>query len=332
MNIKDIARLANVGVSTVSRVLNNHPDVKEETRQNILKIMKENNYIPNNSARILKSSNQKTIGVLVKGIFNPFFAEMLEVIQSAIGTTGYDMIVQHYDYNTTNEIDKLVAFIKEKRLQGVICLGGNFDAKLEDYLKDLPVTIVLASVDTKITTPNNILSVIGIDNEKAGYIATKYLIDTNHKNIAIIIGDSSDKKIGVLRQKGYEKALKEANLTNSYIIEGDFKYDIAYKKTKQLLLDFPEITAIFAISDIMAIGACKAILDSGRTIPKDVSVMGFDGMDIGQYYNPPITTIKQPMIEMASLSVDILLDVLHNKSSNKQITLETKLIKRDSAL
>ena len=127
MNIKDVARLAGVGVSTVSRVINNHPDVKESTREKVNKIIKESNYIPNNSARILKQNNSMNIGVLVKGVFNPFFSEMLNLIANTINDTKYTMILQQSYGNFDEDIDTLRSFIKEKRLQGAICLGGNFE-------------------------------------------------------------------------------------------------------------------------------------------------------------------------------------------------------------
>ena len=122
MNIKDIARISGVGVSTVSRVLNNHPDVKESTRENVLRVIKESNYVPNNNARILKQNNTRNIGIFVKGVFNPFFSEMLNVIGSKINESKYTMILQQNDYGLEEDVDTLKSFIKEKRLQGVICL------------------------------------------------------------------------------------------------------------------------------------------------------------------------------------------------------------------
>ncbi len=137
MNIGDIARLAGVGVSTVSRVINNHPDVKESTRERVWEIIKQNNYIPNNSARILKQNNTKNIGVLVKGVFNPFFSQMINVIGNIIDRSGYTMILEQNDYNFYQDVESLIGFIKEKKLQGVICLGGNFIDIKEDSFSDI---------------------------------------------------------------------------------------------------------------------------------------------------------------------------------------------------
>ena len=117
MNIRDIAKISGVGVSTVSRVLNNHPDVKESTREKVLAVIKESNYVPNNSARILKQNNTKNIGVLVKGVFNPFFSELINVMGSKINDNKYTMILQQNDYGLEQEIENVISFVKEKRLE-----------------------------------------------------------------------------------------------------------------------------------------------------------------------------------------------------------------------
>ena len=241
VTIKDVAKLAGVSISTVSRVINDHPDVKDETREKILKIIKESNYIPNNSARILKKNNTNNIGVLVKGVFNPFFAEMINIIGNRINEAGYTMILQQNDYATEDDVDNLIAFVKEKRLQGIICLGGNFLNINDESFQFLDIPVVLTS----------------INNRK-------------------------------------------------------------------------DITAIFSISDIMAVGAAKSVIDQGLQVGEDISIMGFDGMDISKYYNPGITTVKQPKKNMANNSIDLLLALLAKKEDHKHIIFETKIIERES--
>ena len=334
MNIKDIARLAGVGVSTVSRVINDHPDVKDETREKVKKIIKESNYIPNNSARILKKNNTKNIGVLVKGVFNPFFAEMINVIGSKITEKGYTMILQQNDYKTEEDIDGLIAFAKEKRLQGVICLGGNFLNVNDESISPLDIPVVLTSVNTIYKSEENKhkFSSIGIDNVFAAKELTNYLIKKGHKNIAIILGDKNDVGISWLRLEGYKKAIFENNLKylEENIFIGNYEYEGAYNVAKKIINERKDITAIFAISDIMAVGAAKAIIDSGLKVGDDISVAGFDGMDITKYYNPEITTVKQPNKKMAISSVDLIFDLLLKKKQNKHIIFETKIIERKS--
>lgn len=332
MNIKDIAKLAQVGVSTVSRVLNNHPDVKESTRQRILEIIKESNYIPNNSARILKQNNTKNIGVLVKGVFNPFFSQMINVMGKIINESGHTMIVHQNDYNIYQDVDTLIAFIKEKRLQGAICLGGNFIDITDDSFKEINVPIVLTSVNAISKQGKAYYSSIGIDNVKGAYNATTYLINQGHKKIVLILGDANDVGISLWRLKGYKKALDEENIDvdDDLIIIGEYSSKGAYKETIKLLKKRKDITAIFALSDIMAIGAAKAVLDSGMRIPEDISIVGFDGMAESEYYNPSITTVKQPLKLMAATSINLLISLINGEKENKHILLDTQLIERYS--
>lgn len=332
MNIKDIAKLASVGVSTVSRVINEHPDVKDETREKILKIIKESNYIPNNSARILKKNITKNIGVLVKGVFNPFFAEMINIIGSKITDAGYTMILQQNDYTTEDDVDNLIAFVKEKRLQGIICLGGNFLNINDESFQFLDIPVVLTSVNTISKESKSKYSSIGIDNILSAKEATQYLIDKGHNNIAILIGEKNDVGISRLRLEGYKEALKENNIefSDENIFIGAYNYEGAYKRTKEIVNNRKDITAIFSISDIMAVGAAKAVIEEGLQIGEDISIMGFDGMDISKYYNPGITTVKQPKKDMANNSIDLLLALLAKKEEHKHIIFETKVIERDS--
>ncbi|MBO3313679.1 LacI family DNA-binding transcriptional regulator [Clostridium perfringens] len=332
MNIRDIARLAGVGVSTVSRVINDHPDVKDETREKILKIIKESNYIPNNSARILKKNNTNNIGVLVKGVFNPFFAEMINIIGNRINEAGYTMILQQNDYATEDDVDNLIAFVKEKRLQGIICLGGNFLNINDESFQFLDIPVVLTSVNTLSKESKSKFSSIGIDNVLAAKASIQYLIDKGHRNIGILLGEKNDVGISGLRLEGYRKALEENNIPYSEenVFIGDYDYSGAYRVTKGIINNRKDITAIFSISDIMAVGAAKSVIDQGLQVGEDISIMGFDGMDISKYYNPGITTVKQPKKNMANNSIDLLLALLAKKEDHKHIIFETKIIERES--
>ena len=332
MNIRDIARISGVGVSTVSRVLNNHPDVKESTRENVLRVIKESNYVPNNSARILKQNNTKNIGVLVKGVFNPFFSELMNVIGSKINEHKYTMILQQNDYVLEQEVESIISFVKEKRLQGIICLGGNFIDLDDDSFKNIDVPIILTSVNTVSPLGKDKYSTVGINNLQSSYDATNYLIKKGQKNIALMIGEKNDFCVSWWRYKGYIKALKDNNIepNDDNLIIGDYDSKIAYEVTLDFLKKRKDITAIFAISDVMAMGVAKAVTDSGLTVGKEISIVGFDGMNISRYYNPGITTVKQPIEEMAIKSVEILFDLLKNKCENQHILLDTELIERES--
>lgn len=330
MNIKDIAAIANVGVSTVSRVLNNHPDVKDETRQKILEIIKENNYVPNNSARILKQSNTRNIGILVKGVFNPFFSEILKLVSVSIQDAGYTMILQHH--NNQNDIGTLLGFIKEKRLQGIICLGGNFIELKDEDLEEAEIPVVFVSVESVTRKKLKRCSSVSINNKKAATIATQYLIENGHRNIGLVLGEAKDYGISKERFEGYKSALKKNNIEykGEYVVYGQYECKDAYNETLKLLKANPDITAIFAISDIMAMGAAKACFDLGRYVGKDISILGFDGMDTAKYYQPSITTLKQPKKKISELSVEVLLKLLEGKIENTHIFLDVELVEGES--
>lgn len=330
MNIKDIARISGVGISTVSRVVNNHPDVKKETREHILNVIKQYNYIPNNSARVLKQSSTKNIGILIKGVFNPFLSEMITIISNKIQKMGYMMILQHTEVQD-NDIDSVISFVKEKKLQGVICLGGNFLDITEESFNNIEATIVVTAVNLNPRLiGDRTFSSVGIDDEKAGYIATKHLIDKGHVDIGIMLCDVEE-IASVARYAGYKKAHDEAGLeiNKKNILEGAYQVDKAYLETKSYL-EKEKPTAIFAVSDTMAMGVAKAISDSGYKIGEEISVIGFDGMDIAKYYTPTITTIEQPRKAMAEMSVELLFDVLSGKKENEHRILDIKLIEGQS--
>lgn len=332
MNIRDIAKLAGVGVSTVSRVINNHPDVKESTRVKVLDVIKNSNYIPNNSARVLKQNSTKNIGVLVKGVFNPFFSEMINVIGNKIEQSKYTMILQQNDYKFLEDVDTLVSFVKEKRLQGIICLGGNFIDITDESFNNIDIPVVITSVSSISKEGRENYSTVGIDDIKAAYDTTQYIINKGHKNIAMMIGEKNDYGISWRRYKGFVEALKNNGLeeNSKNILVGGYDTRLAYEETKKYLKEKHDITAIFAISDFMATGAAKAICDLGLEVGKDISIVGFDGMDVSEFYNPGITTMKQPKREIALKSIELLFELLEKKCNNKHLVLETELIERES--
>lgn len=333
VNIKDIAQMAGVGVSTVSRVLNNHPDVKEETKEKILSIIQEHNYIPNNSARNLKRSDSKNIGVLVKGIYNPFFSKIIQSIEEKIDAEGYSVII-HYNDDNANDIEEAIELIKEKKLKGLICLGGDFNNIDEEQLMDLGTPIVLSSTDVMENVNKEIFSSVIIENEKAAFDAVDHLCSLGHRRIGMIATGEEDRCIGTLRVKGYRKALEANKIQyNEELLEiGEYTFLSGFAAMNRLLDKQTDITAVFAISDIMAIGAAKAILSRGLRIPEDISIIGFDGIEFSEFFHPSITTVKQPGEEMGYKSVEILFDLIKKKKKHQHIVLETELLKRESCV
>lgn len=336
ITIKDIAKQCGVGVSTVSRAINNHPDISEETKSMIMEVIKEHNFIPNNSARNLKRLETRTIAVLIKGIDNPFFQKMIKVFEEEIQKRKYVFVLHRVDTNQ-DEIEVALELIKEKRLKGIVFLGGNFSHQ-ENKLQELNVPFVLSTIAMTEKVHKNFYSSVSVDDINESSKVVDYLYSNGHKKIAILAGYSWDESISKLRIEGYCNALKKNNISiNENLIRYTPKnreshtMENGYELAKELLDSGEEFTAIYAISDSMAIGACKAILDSGKKIPEDYSVVGFDGLDITNYYNPSITTIRQPVVEMAQETTKILFDLINEKTSNQHKIFEGELIVRQSS-
>lgn len=334
--IKDIAKLCGVGVSTVSRAINNHPDINPETKEMVMQIIKEYNFIPNNSARNLKRSDARAIAVLVKGISNPFFNSMIKIMEEEIQKKKYSLVLHHVD-SEEDEVDVALELIKEKRLRGIVFLGGRF-SHTREKLERLQVPFILSTVGGLSGDLSRIsFSSISVDDIRESYKAVDYLCKTGHTRIATITATDLDNSIGLLRLKGYRKALEDNHIPFDSGLVCHMRKDIeeyslksGYEATLDLLKSGQEFTAIFAISDMLAIGACKAISDYGRHIPNDYSVVGFDGIEMGQYYNPSLTTIRQPIEEMALETIKTLFDVIKNKGRHQHKILNGELIIGDS--
>ena len=310
ITIKDIARICGCGVSTVSRALNNHPDINETTRNKIMSVVKEYNFVPNNSARNLKITDSKTIAILIKGIANPFFMKMMKVIENEIQKQKYSLIIHHVDHYQ-DEVEVAIELEKEKKLKGIIFLGGYFN-HTKEKLDSINVPFVISTVNMT-EEYRGYYSSVAVDDVKESYKIVDYLCKLGHKRILLISSDPADESIGKLRREGYEHALRDNGIpADDELIfpmssdEDAYSMAAGYETMRVAIARNVDFTAVFAISDAMAIGACRALVDAGKKIPEDVSVVGFDGIDNARYYNPTITTIKQPFEDMAKASINLL--------------------------
>ncbi|AOZ93781.1 LacI family DNA-binding transcriptional regulator [Paenibacillus crassostreae] len=335
ITITDVAKMCGVGVTTVSRAINNHPDINEETKSMIMQVIKDNHYIPNNSARNLKRADSKTIAVLIKGITNPFFNQMIKVFEEEIQRKKYSFFLQRVDENQ-DEIDVAIELEKEKRLKGIVFLGGYFSHSKEK-LTQLSVPFVLSTIGMATEFTPSDYSSVSVDDLKESYKIVDYLCNQGHKKIAIIAAPMDDVSIGKLRYDGYKKALEDHGIDLDLQLVRIMKDDIesytmenGYVVTKELLASKEDCTAIYAISDSLAIGACKAIFETGKKVPEDYSVAGFDGLDIGFYYNPSITTMRQPVKEIAEETIKVLFDLINKKISHTHKIFPAELVVRDS--
>lgn len=336
LTIKDIARLCGVGVSTVSRAINNHPDINPETRDLVLQTIRENNYIPNNSARNLKRQDAKAIAVLVKGIDNSFFNAMIKDMESACKKEHYSLVLHHVGFEE-DQVEAALELVKEKRLRGIVFLGGYF-GESKEKLSQLAVPFVISTAgEIPASYSKKLYSSVAVDDEKESYRMTRFLIEMGHKDIAIIYEKGKAQSVSMRRLRGYQRALQEKEIpvreelmlaTKPEI--RDFSLENGYVVAREFLQKKIPCTALFAISDIMAIGAGKAINEAGLKVPQDISLAGFDGVKIGEYVTPSLTTLRQPGDQIAQKTMQLLFAQIKKKEQCQHIIFDGELIERDS--
>lgn len=329
MTIKDIARLSGYGISTVSRALNGSSDVSDKTREKILALAKKHNFTPNANAINLKANFNKSISIIVKGAFNIFFSVLIENIQGEIDKIGYKT---HVKYISTSESEMQTAkkIISERKPLGIIFLGGNLDNFHREFDEITLPCLLCSTTAEKETYPN--LSSVSVDDELCGKRAVEYLFSLGHKNIGILCGDITSFCATQLRFFGAEKAFAEkgTSFDKSNYQYADFTFESAYDGTKKLLNTNKSLTAIYTMSDVMAIGAIRAICDSGKRVPDDISVLGFDGILYARYYNPRITTFEQLVKRIAVRTVAIMREMIEQNARPQHVMMTAKLVEGES--
>lgn len=306
VTIKDIARESGYSVSTVSRVLNNRNDVSPDARKKIEEVVAKFNFVPNNNAKHLKQNNSKAIGVLVKGISNMLFASVVEEIQRMIEKTEYTLVVSYLDEDA-DEVEQAILLCRERKPLGLLFLGGNPEYFHREFSGvDVPCVLVTNRAN-EMHFEN--LSSVATDDIAAARCAVDQLFVAGHRRIGILGGDFDKSYTSHQRFLGCEQSFSEhgAVLDVEHCYEkARFSFGSACRAMKRLIGKFPDVTAVFAMSDVMAIGAIRALRDLGYRVPEDVSVIGFDGTSLAEYYNPKLATIKQQHQTLANRSIEIL--------------------------
>lgn len=330
MTIKDLAAKTGYAVGTVSRVLNNHPNVSEKARTAILAAVAESGFQLNQNAKQLKQSHATSILVILKGSGNILFAEMLEVIQTALHGTRYPLHVD-YLHGADNEVRRARQLIREKNALGVIFLGGNLENFRTDFA-ELGVPAVLVTNSAESLGFGNLSSVY-IDDRAAARQAVESLISLGHKHIAVIGGHRLYSDICRMRWEGVLDAMDAHGLSIDPELDYSTVYfspDGGYQGTTELLQRGQNFTALFTMSDQMAIGAYRALKDHKLEVPGDVSVIGFDGLPVDDYLIPRLTTVDQPTVAMARRGLELLLDAIENGSAARHEAVPFTLLYRES--
>lgn len=329
MTIRDIANYAKVSVSTVSRVLNEKPDVKPETQERILNVIEELGYSPNTVARGLVLKRSQVIGFVVPDITNPSFPELARGIVARAKTHGYS--VMFFDTNLDSKVEKqAIRLLRSKQVDGIIL---SFDQANKDELERLKAERVpVVQIYRKSAT--SAISTIAIDNVGSGYAATKYLLELGHRRIGHIT-TGQESQSGHERLEGYRRALEEAGIPyDEELVQVGSNDATAGTACMRNLLELGHRpSAVFAGHDVMAIGAYEAVYDAGLSIPEDVSFVGHDNIEMTRLVRPKLTTIDTHKDRIGQAGVDLLMEeILAGSPLNKEVVYPTELIVRESAM
>lgn len=330
MTIKDIARESGYAVSTVSRALNNHPDVSAETKARIQAVIDAHGFIPNNNAKHLKQTATRSIAVVVKGTSNMLFAPIVERMQDLIKSAGYTDVVYYLDEDS-DEVRHALLLCREQKPLGILFLGGNLS-----YFRETFGQIRIPSV--LVTNPGGALgfqnlSSVSTDDAAAAGRAVDYLIDRGHTRIGVIGGDVGRSYTSQLRLEGCLHSFAARGVAfdrERQYEKARFAYASAYRAMGRLLDRASGLTAVFAMSDVMAVGAIRALRDRGLEVPRDLSVVGFDGVELAEYYNPKLATVKQSQERLAVRGVEILINSIENGGDAVHETAPFELIEGES--
>ncbi len=327
ITIKEIAKLANVSQATVSKALNDRPDVSPETRQKIIDLAQKHDFVPNAFGKGLKSRATENIGVIfcrevqpLSG--NPFYSRVLEGIEAEVALQNYNLVLQLIP---EHQQDKLPKMVRQRQVDGLVLVGIFQDEFIKNILSN---GIPCIMVDPKFMIEN--CCQILIDNEQGAFAATQYLIQKGHQRIGYISGDL-ERLSFKQRFNGYKKALTYNNIAvdNALIQTGGLEK--GYQHLKNLLALENRPTAIFAANDINAIHGYKAIQELNLKIPDDISIIGFDDIDLAKYASPALTTVRVYKEELGSIAIRTLFQMIRHEIKAPVTTIvPTKIVERES--
>jgi LacI family transcriptional regulator len=308
-------------------VINNTRLVSPETRERVLAAMAALNYRPNALARSLRQGKTNTLGLVLPDSANPFFAEISRSIEDEAFKKGYSVFLCNTELDTQRELF-YVDVLSKKQVDGIIFVAAGDQADSLDFLlrRNMPVVMIDRDV------PNVEVDAVLTDNQLGGFLATRHLIELGHTRIACIAGPTNITP-SAERIIGYRTALEQAGIKidDDLIVCGDYHPQSGMDLTHFLLKRDSRPTAIFALNDLMALGALRAAAEAGCTVPRDLAIIGYDDLDIAQFSNPPLTTIAQPKKEVGAQAINLLVDRISHKSRPpSRLVLAPELIVRRS--
>jgi len=325
--IRDVAAAAGVSYQTVSRVINNRPDVAEDTRRRVLEVIEQLSYQPSAVARGLASRKTHTLGLITQDFSDYFFTQVIVGAEAEARRNGYYFILGSTEHNPDDEPEYL-RLLTEREVDGILFARPSTegDAQHVRWLIERSTPLVTTSY----SIPGVALTVVDVDNVDGAQLATECLIEAGHREIGMIAGPAGWKSVRD-RSQGYAMALEAAGLTRdpAHIEYGDWSYESGYWAMRRILERGALLTALFAHNDRMAIGAMRALREMGKGIPDDVALVGYDDTPPAAYAYPPLTTVHQPMQEVGKLAVQLLLQMIqHPDLERKETLLKPYLVRR----
>lgn len=328
VSIKDIARAAGVTSSTVSRALRDSSRVNPETKKRIQRIADEMDYVPSAIARSLVTNRTYTIGVVVTTITDLFFAEVVHAIEETASRFGNSVVLAVSRGRSERELEAIRS-LRERRVDGIILISGcsGTESLCSEVTAGVPLVIINSAHEEHIGLS------VEVDNVGGGKIAALHLLDLGHERIAHIAGPVGEWD-AVERQRGYEQALQERGLPvdPSLVVRGDSRPTGGIEAMEQLLALSHRPTAVFCYNDATAIGAMRAARRAGWSIPRNLSVLGFDDIDLAPFLEPPLTTIAQPKQQMGESAVKMILELVAGAEHVQNCVLPSQLVIRDSTM
>lgn len=326
-SIKDVAREAGVSIATVSRVLNDVDVVNEETKKRVVEAINKLGYRPNIVARSLKTQRTKTIGIIIPDISIPVYPEIVRGAEDGANIYDYNIMLCNTDLDPEKEKEYLKV-LKEKMVDGVLYMSNFLEQSVIQLIKELQIpTVLVETRDKEKEFPS-----VTIDNLGASFDAVQYLLKKGNKTVGFIGAHVDALNASALRYLGYKKALEENNIDvdDSIVCFGGVKANDGYEGINKIF-NIKKVDAVFCASDEIAMGAINALRDKGIKVPEDVDVMGFGNINAASMFYPKITTIGQPMYDMGSFGMRMLIKLINKQPAEiSNYVLEHELIERDS--
>ncbi|MBP1925685.1 LacI family transcriptional regulator [Sedimentibacter acidaminivorans] len=312
ITIKDVARLSEVSISTVSRVINDSKPVSPEVRRRVLKVIEETGYKPNDVARSLVTRRSYLIGVIVNNLAQSYVADIVRGIEEIGKMYGYDILLCS-SYSNKETQEKYLQLLDRKQAEGLFLVGNRFDSDVLELAKSLGKPSVFFTRDV-----NDSMNYISIDSSAAIYEMTNYLINEGHENIAFISDFENRTSVENDKISGYMKAIEDNELDYSKVfVAGSGKHNKAYELGKTISKDSVDFTAAVCSSDEIAIGIMNSFSDNGINVPNDVSVVGYGNIREGRFVRPELTTIGEPYYDVGAVGMRMLIKTIKGDRTQK---------------